>query len=188
MWTVTLTHFFLLSRFYYFLTPSSVSHYSNLSSSASNPPGYRGPPGYPLLAAGPPGAQAHPTWTVAARVSTASTRASLFSMPVATTEVRKAYVCFSPGPCYLLRPDHLMALPTQRDEQRPAEDPSLSLYPSQPVCWIIPQLFIPNELEWMSLSGGGDECSLHGNRRGKFTRLIERDEMSDCVSERRVSF
>ncbi|CAB1428033.1 unnamed protein product [Pleuronectes platessa] len=37
-------------------------------------------------AAGPPGALAHPTSTVGARVSTALTRASLFNMPVATTE------------------------------------------------------------------------------------------------------
>lgn len=56
-------------------------------------PGYQAPPEYLLQAAGPPEAQARPTSTVAARASTASTRASLFSMPVAMTEVRKACYC-----------------------------------------------------------------------------------------------
>lgn len=55
--------------------------------------GYQGPPGYLLQAAGPPGAQAHPTSTVAARASTASTKTNLFNMPVVTIEVRRTHFC-----------------------------------------------------------------------------------------------
>ena len=64
------------------------------SLSALTPAGYRDPPGHLLRAAGPPGAQAHPTSTVGARVSTALTRASLFNMRVATTEVRTHFTAF----------------------------------------------------------------------------------------------
>lgn len=51
------------------------------------PSGYQAPPGSLLQAAGSLEAQDLPTSTAAVRASTASTRASLCSMPAATTEV-----------------------------------------------------------------------------------------------------